>query len=572
MMLEAFTFFFGTEGTDKVKKDIKDVKQDTDKVTESNSSLKKGFEELLGVIAPLTAAYAGLRAVMNFANENDQLWQMSQLSGISARAISELGFAMGEFGGNAQTAAHTVQNLQMQIMQLRRTGSGALLHAGMMYGIGFSTDPTKMMENIARRMQTLNPMMRMDLGRMLGLDNATILMLSKGVKNLREEMERAKRYTFIDEKMVEQAHEFKRTFAEFSAILGGIGIDIATVIAPYAQDIMTFARDSLEYIKKHKFFILEIAGILGSIAGVWGTFKLITNPLAQALALITAIAIVGEDIYGYFNGMESKLGEILADSPELKKTVDEIGESVKDIWQYVKSGDMYKDIKLEFEKVKKWWEETPLEEKQAQIKVVLSEAWDRIVKKMEQYATEINAIWAQFVVDMKPLFNQLGNQLAAFIKPAIDDFKALGDVIQNGVVNAFKSLEEVFKSISGSNFFQSIKDFITNLFNWFGGVWTSISDAFVNSANAQAYMQQVRTGQVPLNDTMQAMNTFAMNEQANALARQALYQSTATNNNIRNNNLQADVTINVQEGSRQTGVDAANGVIDTFGNYATATR
>ena len=139
-------------------------------------------------------------------------------------------------------------------------------------------------------------------------------------------------------------------------------------------------------------------------------------------------------------------------------------------------------------------------------------------------------------------------------------------------MNAFKSLEEVFKSISGSNFFQSIKDFITNLFNWFGGVWTSISDAFVNSANAQAYMQQVHTGQVPLNDTMQAMNTFAMNEQANALARQALYQSTATNNNIRNNNLQADVTINVQEGSRQTGVDAANGVIDTFGNYATATR
>ncbi|MBO5810423.1 MAG: hypothetical protein J6R32_06305 [Bacteroidales bacterium] len=572
MILETFAFLFGTEGTDRVKKDIKDLKQDTDKVTESNSSLKKGFEELLGVLAPLTAAYAGLRAIMNFANENDQLFQMSQLSGVSARAISELGFAMGEFGGNAQTAAHTIQNLQSQIMQLRRTGSGALLQAGMMYGIGFSTDPTKMMENIARRMQTLNPMMRMDLGRMLGLDNATILMLSKGVKNLREEMERAKRYTFIDEKMVEQAHEFKRTFAEFSAILGGIGIDLATVIMPYAQDIMTFARDSLEYIKKHKFFILEIAAILGTITSGWGAFKLITNPLAQALALITAIAVVGEDIYGYFNGMESKLGEILADSPELKKIVDEIGESVKETWEYVTSGDMYQDIKTEFEKVKKWWDETPLEEKQVQIKAVLSEAWDNIVKKMEEYATEINAIWAQFVSDNKALFNQLGNQLAAFIKPAVDDFKTLGDIIQNGVVNAFKALEEVFKSISENNFFQSIKDFLTNLFNWFGSAWTSISDSFVNSAKAQAYMQQVRTGQVPLQDTMQAMNAFAMNEQANALARQTLYQNTATNNNIRNNNMQAAVTINVQEGSRQTGVDAANGVIDTFGNYATGTR
>ena len=132
MMLEVFTFFFGTEGTDKVKKDIKDLKQDTDKVTESNASLKKGFEEILSVIAPLTAAYAGLRAIMNFTAENDQLWQMSELSGVSARAISELGFAMSAFGGNVNTASHTIQNLQMQIMNLRRTGSGPLLHAGMM--------------------------------------------------------------------------------------------------------------------------------------------------------------------------------------------------------------------------------------------------------------------------------------------------------------------------------------------------------------------------------------------------------------------------------------------------------
>ena len=117
-------------------------------------------------------------------------------------------------------------------------------------------------------------MQKLDLGRMLGLDNSTILLLSKGVENLRKEMERAKKYTFIDEKAVEQSHEFRRTFSEFSAIIGGIGVDLATVIMPYANDIMTFVRDTFYNLKKHKFLLLEIATIIGTITGAFGIFQL----------------------------------------------------------------------------------------------------------------------------------------------------------------------------------------------------------------------------------------------------------------------------------------------------------
>ena len=591
MILETFAFLFGTEGTDKVKKDIKDLKQDTDKVVESNSSLKKGFEELLGVIAPLTAAYAGLRGIMNFATENDQLWQMSQLSGMSAKSISELGFAMSEFGGNAQTAAHTIQNLQMQIMQLRRTGSGALLHAGMMYGIGFSSDPEKMMENIARRMERLKPMQRMDLGRMLGLDQATILMLSKGVQNFRAEMERAKKYTFIDDKAVEQAHEFKRTFAEFSAVLGSIGVEIATVIMPYATDIAGWLRDSLDYIKKHKFFLLEIAGIIGTISAGFGIFQVITSPIAQVTAALLAIAVIGEDIYGYFNGMDSKLGEILEDMPELKRIVDDIGASVKSTWQYVTSGDMYKDIKAEFDKVQKWWEETPFEEKKMQISVVLSEAWDNIVDKILKYTDEINNIWAQFVTENQDTFDSLSNyfsndffrdmgrglgnienafkelsvEIAKFFDPTIKDFNELTNIIQNSLVKAFETLAEKLKNIMSMDFFQTIKDFISTIQGWFGNIWESIS-----SAGASIMEGYNSTQSNPIMPTLAAMQTAAMSEQMNASGRAALHQITSVNNNPRNTNFSADVTINVQEGNRQTGIDVANGLTDTIGNYATA--
>lgn len=594
MILETFAFLFHTDGTEKVQKEIKDLKGTTDQVTESNSSLKKGFEEILSVIAPLTAAYVALRGIMNFTAENDQLWQMSELSGVSARAISELGFAMSAFGGNVNTAAHTIQNLQMQIMNLRRTGSGPLLHAGMMYGIGFSTDPNKMMENIARRMQSLNTMQKLDLGSMLGLDNSTILLLSKGVENLRKEMERAKKYTFIDEKAIEQSHEFRRTFSEFSAIIGGIGIDLATVIMPYANDIMTFVRDTFYDLKKHKFLLLEIAAIIGTITGGFGIFQLITNPIAQILAALAAISVIGEDIYGYFNGMDSYLGQMAAKCPELKQALDSIGEAVKNAWQYVQSGDMYKDIKAEFDRVKKWWDETPLEEKKVQIQAVLSEAWDNIVKKMNEYKTEINDIWSKFVTENKATFDilakylagdfwkdvgtvfgnienvikELADDIAKFIDPTVKDFKELATIIQDSLVKAFDILAEKLKNITTMDFFQTIKDFLATIQAWFGNVWDSVQMAGAKIVGGYQ-STQVNPEMV---QTLGAMQNYAMVERANAPAREALHQLTSVNNNQRNTNFSAPVTINVQEGNRQTGEAIANGITDTFGNYATGVQ
>ena len=301
MLLETFAFLFHTEGTDKVKEDVKSLKEDTDKLSESNKTLKEGFESLINVIAPLVAGYAGLHGLMNFAEENNQLWMMSQLTDVSARALSELGFAMSEFGGNAQTASNTIQRLQMNIMQLRRTGGGALAQAAMMYGVGISSDPMKQLENIARRFQSLNATQRLDLGRMLGLDQSTILMLSKGVENFRKEMQRAKEYTFIDDKTVEKVHDFKKSFAEFSAILGSVGTELATTILPYAKEIIDWAKEALKYLKEHKGVILTIVGALGAIGASlisWkSVFIAIASPIGQVVALVTALALVAEDVY-----------------------------------------------------------------------------------------------------------------------------------------------------------------------------------------------------------------------------------------------------------------------------------
>lgn len=582
MILETFAFLFSTQGTEKVQKDVKDLKRDTDKVVEGNNALKQSFEEILGVIAPLTAAYTTLRGFMDFADGKDQLFQLSQLSDLSARSIAELGFAMGEFGGNAQTAAHMIQNLQQQITTLRTTGGGALLQANMIYGVGISTDPVKMMENIARRMESLTAAQRMDLGRMLGLDNATILLLSKGVKNLREEMERAKKYTFIDDKTVEQAHEFNRTFEEFSALFASIGTSIATTILPYATDLVALGRDALAYLKEHKFLMLEIAGIVAAMSASlvnWkGIFGALLSPAGQIAAALLAAAVVIEDIYGYFNGMDSFIGDLAAKSPELKNALDSIGESVKNMWSYISSGDMYNDLKQSWDDFVKWWNDTPLEAKEGQIYAALSESLKTSKEKLIEYKDDINALWRQFVEENKDTLDELANyfkndfwtDVGKVLGETKNFFVDIKDVIEGetGLISACEKMVDSLKNITAQEFFQTITDFIDIVSNWLGDTWDYLKNAGREISRGYESTQT----QTPISQTFSAMNTWAANEQATAQSRNALHQLMQVSNNNQRTNLNADVTINVQEGTRQTGVDVSNGLLDTLGVYANGTR
>ena len=581
MILETFAFLFSTQGTEKVQKEVKDLKRDTDKVVEGNNALKQSFEEILGVLAPLTAAYTTLRGFMDFADGKDQLFQLSQLSDLSARSIAELGFAMGEFGGNAQTAAHMIQNLQQQITTLRTTGGGALLQANMIYGVGISTDPVKMMENIARRMESLTAAQRMDLGRMLGLDNATILLLSKGVKNLREEMERAKKYTFVDDKTVEQAHEFNRTFEEFSAVLSSIGATIASTILPYATDLIAFGRDALEYLREHKVLMLEIAGIVAAMSASmvnWkGIFGALLSPTGQIAAALIAAAVVIEDIYGYFNGMDSFIGDLAAKCPALKNALDSIGESIKKNWEYISSGDMYADLKQSWDDFIKWWNESPIEAKEGLVYLAISESLETFKQKLIEYKDDINALWRQFVEENKDTLDELAKyfeddfwrDVGATIGHAKNIFTDLAEVIEVELTEAFKKLADSLKDITKLDFFQTITDFINTVQNWLGDTWGKIVEGYEGTQNAKIAENK---NNAPLAQTFAAMNTWAANEQATAQSRNALHQLMQVSNNNQRTNLNADVTINVQEGTRQTGVDVSNGLLDTLGVYANGTR
>lgn len=419
MIQEVFAFLFTAEGGDKVASSLEDIDKKSKQVVTQNKELSNSFASLATSVISITAAWKAYSEAMSITNQNDQLYLMQEMTGIGASTLAQLGLASEQFGGNVNTASHALMGLERNIMQLRKTGSGPIMQAAMWYGLGVSSDPEKMLRNIAKRMESLPRRMKFDLGRMLGLDNATIMLLGKGVQNLEKELKRAKEYTFVDEKKVEQSHELKKSISEMGYLIGGIGIDIMAYVSPTVKNIVEFLKDGVTYLKEHKSFVEAIAIGVGLIWAACGGWKTALAAISLGLKGLTFLGIVAaaQDIWNYFNGADSVLGQILAKHPQLKEKVDalgvaikgawnyissgqaqtdlenwakehpeftstctDLGNLVKDIWKYIWSGQAEEDTKSTWEKIKKWWSERPPEGKISDISSWFKEMWDWLTK------------------------------------------------------------------------------------------------------------------------------------------------------------------------------------------------
>lgn len=442
MLMDVFGFLFETEGTEDVKSELSQIDKKTQEVKQDTDKLSTSFSDLTRALAPLAAAYGVLKASMDFSREAEQIGFLSQMSGVSAQALGELGFAASQFGGDINSAASAVMGLQRNILQLRRTGSGPLVQAGMMYGINISTDPEQMLKNIAKRFETLSAPMQMDLGHMLGLDNATIMMLQGGLQQFTEQLEKAKKYTFIDDKMVERARALMKVNRENSAIWEGIKNVLVDYINPFVLGLLEVVRDIGEYLFEHKTIAFTIAAGIGAIAVAMlpiekigsAVFGFFTGWGGALTAVTAAVALIGDDVEHYLKGSNSLLGEFVKQFPELKGTVDSTIASIQSMWNALKSGEAWNTVKSQFNA---WSAE-------------ISAFWDKF-SKTEEFDSLKNVF-----ITLQPELTVIKNVFKSIEDIAGAVFTKVGDIISqmakwysesNGTLNLFRGIAMVIETI-----------------------------------------------------------------------------------------------------------------------------
>lgn len=277
-MEELVNFFikFSIAGAAEVQQQLGDVNKKIDNLTENLGKTGTGTKKVESGLGGLTKSVIGLATgflalgkIMNgvFQANNDilALKNMADFAGVAAKNVEALAIATKKYGGTTESAGQVYGNLrtiQTKISQGLITDDQRIALAR--YGVKYTgkdgiASPDEMLENLARVLPRLSAGQRTDLGNALGLDKATILYLSKGIKNLRETLNDASTKVVLSgERQQQQAEKFQEAMQNLSLKWQAFVIELTPLLTAIL-DVLTPIVDLLGWFASAAGSIVDIA-------------------------------------------------------------------------------------------------------------------------------------------------------------------------------------------------------------------------------------------------------------------------------------------------------------------------
>ena len=270
-MNELLEFFisFNTMGLAEVQQGITDLQSQMSELGKNTQSAGSSISGLTKKMLGIGAAFFGVSKLISdtfkFNNQVLALNAVADAAGVAAENVESLGLALQQYGGDVSSAGNiykTLENMRVQISQGKITDAQreAMARYGVNYmGRGGIATPDEMLRNLAQVMPGLSAGERMDLARAVGLDTPTMLLLSKGVKNLDESLkENSKKLSLsgsenrenavkMNQAMSDLTASWNRFISNLSPILTAI-LDILTPIVELLGSIISAIRDALSWL------------------------------------------------------------------------------------------------------------------------------------------------------------------------------------------------------------------------------------------------------------------------------------------------------------------------------------
>ena len=313
------------EANDKVKMFGDELKTMQGKSEYQLVKLKQNFGNLTKTLGMLAAVGVAVKKSLDFYEQAEQLDFLAQKSGIAAEKLQALGNASKRYGGTTEGAAGTVENLRSQYQSLRMgQGGGGLEQAAFKYGVAISSDPEKMLENVARRMETLkSDAAKWDLAKTLGIDEGTTRLLMQGVEGYRKELERANKYKLYTKEDIARMREYQQIQGDIRLGLENVFGTIWRGLLPAITTVARAIRGVTDWLAEHEDITKIGAIIIGITAGVFalttgirllsGALILLklANPELLALSLIlAAVFLAAQDLFVFLRGGDSLIGRL----------------------------------------------------------------------------------------------------------------------------------------------------------------------------------------------------------------------------------------------------------------------
>lgn len=318
------------EAVKKAGKAIDDFDKKQNKVTSGNGklnvSLGSSLAKFVGIVGAIAGAYYALdRLTESLAKQNQQWLLMAHQSDMAMSTLQKwdtVGKIVGIDGVGQQ-----VQSLEQKLFNLRLTGEGA---KGFQMGGIMPTNANDVMEQLRRRVSGMSNSSASFLLQQMGLD-PKMLTLLRMTREEWEEYVKVQRQFTLTEKQRNDIEYMNRQLQVARIKIQYLKDRAIMAIMPHFVKLTKFLTDMALAVGKLVNWVIKAENPLSAtiklfikLAAAIGVAKMAlwafsAHPIIAGItAIISALMLLADDIFGYNEGKDSLFGTIINGLKDLK--------------------------------------------------------------------------------------------------------------------------------------------------------------------------------------------------------------------------------------------------------------
>lgn len=311
--------------TEHVAQNLQDALTGTfRKIDKESAKVGRSFMELAQAAATFigasTAIYSVFHKTLSASNFAAELGTTARVLRVNVADLDAWGQAVTRAGGSAAGFQQSLKNLSQHF------GASA-------------TTSLKILPQLADVFQRLGSYRAQYYGKLLGLDEGTILLLQQGRREVEGVINRLKEIGAVTQKDVEIANKYKIANLELSLAFRGLYLSIAQTVIPILTKVYEKITPIIEYLRQHKDFVIGTFIGIGVAAGIMlAPFIIASLPILATVAALTllvgVIALAYDDIKNYIEGHNSLIGLLSKRWSNFKTLFTDIFKSIRKVLEW----------------------------------------------------------------------------------------------------------------------------------------------------------------------------------------------------------------------------------------------
>lgn len=360
-ILESFYYLFESDaskldkGLTESERKAKELGQEVGKTDAAATNLGRSLASSLAGLAGAALATVSLaamsRAMFEAADQADALAKGAKAANAEIEDFAAWGDIVKKAGGSAEGFGASLRMFNQQLAQVEVTGKSRAAPFLKELGIDLDAAANKgktamdFLPQLADAFKGMSTAKALGLGQRLGLDQATIMALQSGSRELSVMIAREKELGAVTKRQGEIAENFNDTLDDTRHAFRSVWLGVSEYVLPPLTWMAEKLTDVAIWLRKNSDFVVGFMLALGAAITMYALPPLFSMAAAAIVAfapfigagllvaaVATTFALLYDDVMAFKEGGESMIGAVLNRWPLIGDVVNGIVSALESLW------------------------------------------------------------------------------------------------------------------------------------------------------------------------------------------------------------------------------------------------